>query len=361
MRNKIYPSDQMEKYLLIDVIAIAFLFYYMVTTESIIGLTGNLLLFVVFLFAFYIALWHRDGRLLAACLLGFIVLTILGVLMDSWLLLYGGIFADLLGRSRSKRHIAVGMAAIVGMFFTVHGVVDGNPTAFLQTVELPIMMILLALPIVIFANEQAEHLKQELNDTNERLIQEEERHRIARDLHDTLGQTLTMIKLKSELTMRLMEKDVDQAKQELTDIRDTSRTALKQVREMVETMRWVSLEQELQYAEKALDAAGVNFEVNNKVLNISLSKLNETMTALSIREAVTNIMKHSQASSCQLTVTNEGSFVFLQLIDNGVGLKQISSGNGLSSMKERMKLISGQAVIEEGSNGGVVVTLKVPV
>nr|WP_275296781.1 sensor histidine kinase [Bacillus sp. REN10] len=222
-------------------------------------------------------------------------------------------------------------------------------------------MIQLALPIVIFAKEQAEQLKQELSDTNERLIQEEERHRIARDLHDTLGQTLTMIKLKSELTMKLMEKDVDRAKQELTDIRNTSRTALKQVREMVETMRWVSLDEELQYAEKALAAAGVNFEVNRQISHISLSKLNETMTALSIREAVTNIMKHSQARDCQLTITDADDFVLIRLIDNGVGLQQASGGNGLSSMKERMKLVGGQAVIEEGVDGGVVVTLNIPI
>ncbi|OZI13207.1 sensor histidine kinase [Bacillaceae bacterium SAS-127] len=361
MRNKIYPSDQMEKYLLIDVIAIVFLFYHMVTVESMIGLTGNLLLFIVFLFAFYIGLWHRDGRLLGACLLGFMVLGILSVLIDSWLLLYGMIFADLLGRSYLKRHLVIGIIAIVGVFFTVHGVVDDNPIAFLQTVELPIMMIQLALPIIIFAKEQAKQLKQELSSTNERLIQEEERHRIARDLHDTLGQTLTMIKLKSELTMRLIEKDSDQAKQELTDIRNTSRTALKQVREMVETMKWVSLDEELQYAEKALAVAGVNFEVDRQITHISLSKLNETMTALSIREAVTNIMKHSQARNCQLTVTDEEDFVLIRLIDNGIGLQQVSSGSGLSSMKERMKLVGGQAIIEEGAKGGVIVTLRVPV
>lgn len=108
---------------------------------------------------------------------------------------------------------------------------------------------------------KAKSLQKELSAANsqiERYIQEEERHRIARDLHDTLGQTLTMIKLKSELTIRLIEKDTTQAKQELNDILDTSRFALKQVRELVTDMKYISIESELNHLRELLRTAGIN-------------------------------------------------------------------------------------------------------
>lgn len=85
-------------------------------------------------------------------------------------------------------------------------------------------------PILIYIKEKAKSLQSELDAANKQIVQQEERQRIARDLHDTLGQTLTMIKLKSELTTRLVDKDSSKAKEELKEILATTRIALKQVR-----------------------------------------------------------------------------------------------------------------------------------
>ncbi|GED16694.1 sensor histidine kinase [Aneurinibacillus migulanus] len=364
MIRRIYPSDQIENYLLIDVIAVVFLFYHMTTEPSPIGIIGNLLLFALFLTAFYISLWYRDWRLLASSLLGCAILTLFGIFVNKWLILYGFIIADLLGRANSKAHIAVGMAGIIAMFLIVNEYNGKQLFSFEKAVYLPTLSVQLLIPIVIYIRGKSKRLQSELNAANEKIaryIQEEERHRIARDLHDTLGQTLIMIKLKSELTIRLMEKDTGQAKQELTDILTTSRAALKQVRELVDSMKYVSLEEEINYAKHALQTAKIELTVKELASMPPLTRIAETMVALSIREAVTNTMKHSQANHCTITTNYQAGMYTIQVTDDGVGFTQATNGNGLQSIKERMQFLQGKAEIKAVPDSGVTVILTVPI
>ncbi|AXI10993.1 sensor histidine kinase [Oceanobacillus zhaokaii] len=363
MINKLYPRDQIRNYLLIDVISIVFFCYIVLRSGTIFGFWGNLFLLLVFLVSFYIGLWYKDWRLLAAVLLGLSIITLFGVLVSPSILLFGFIFADLIGRSKSKVHIMIGIMAIAAMFLIVYWKGTGNLFKQDYWILLPILILQLTFPILIYIKEKAKGLQGELDAANiqiEKYIQQEERQRIARDLHDTLGQTLTMIKLKSELTSRLINNDSTRAKQELEDILMMTRRALNQVREAVSEMKFISLESEIENSQKLMEAIGIELEIAKKELPL-LPSVAQTMIALSIREAMTNIIKHSKASQCTLKFEIIDNMFNIQIIDNGIGLKRKEIGNGIQSMKERMSAVQGTAMIKGLSSGGTNVTLSLPI
>lgn len=361
--KKIYPVNQIETYLVIDVFALMVLIYRVLFEEDSIHLGVKLLFLSLFLTSYYIGLWYRDWRLLVASLVGFSLLLIFGISFGNWILLYGFVFADLIGRAYRIAIMIAGMAGIIAMFVLFSWIDAGSPFAFVSTLELPFMVAMLAVPIVVYTKGKANILKEKLDIANaqlERYIQEEERNRIARDLHDTLGQTLTMIKLKSELTIRLVEKDPEKAKHELHDILNTSRYALKQVRELVTDMKFISIKKEMELSKDVLQNAGIELIVKDEEPMLTLSNVAETMLALSVREAITNIIKHSGASQCVITSYTETEFYCIQVSDNGHGNLRQGEGNGLQTMTERMTMLQGDMYMKADPGQGTVITLKVP-
>lgn len=359
---KIYPRDQMKQFLLIDVIAIVYLCYFVLSTRSDLGLLGCLMILSLFLISFYIALWHRNIYLLVAVVSGLGTIAVLSIFIDPNLLMFGFIFADLLGRSKSKWQIGVGTAAIALMYAVVArwGVSDFYARYMMH---LPIIIIQILLPSILYIRARAASLQGQLDSANEQLEQyalQEERHRIARDLHDTLGQTLTMIKLKSELAARWVDKDPKQAKEELNDILNTSRIALKQVRELVSEMKFISLTSELAHSRKLLHTAGIELEIIEHGPSPLLSSVEETMIALSVREAITNTIKHSQAQHCTIQLQMIDNRYTIYITDDGVGLSHKEGGNGILSMKERMHALNGTLTVECSPAGGTVVAMMLP-
>ncbi|MBH5319512.1 sensor histidine kinase [Paenibacillus sp. GSMTC-2017] len=363
MLKKLYPADQIERYLLIDIFIIISFVYLLLFVEDAVHFGVRISFVLLFLVMFYLGLWYRDWRLLVSSLTSSLLLVGLAVFAGNWVLLYGFVFADMLGRANRRATIITGIIGICGMFLLYSWLDEGNPFAIFSTWGFPIMVAQLAMPIVVYARERATLLKEKLAIANaqlERYIQEEERSRIARDLHDTLGQTLTMIKLKSELTLRLVEKNPEKAKHELHDILNTSRQALKQVRELVSDMKFVSLKKEIELSHHILHKAGISLGVTDSGLMIPLSNVAETMAALSVREAVTNIIKHSEASRCSITHEIEFDYYCIRVSDNGNGNLGQGVGNGLQSIKERMTMLQGEVDLSGEPDKGTVITLKVP-
>lgn len=365
MFDKLYPRDQIKNYLLIDLVTTVFFFFLVLRSNTALGLSGSLFLLLAYAAAFYIGLWRRDRYLLGAVLAGLAVLTIIAGFIGFNMLMFGFIFSDLLGRSKSKAQIGIGMAAIALMFVLVSWIRADSLAEPEHLFLLPLAVIQLALPVVIYIKEKAKSLQGELDAANRQLehyIQQEERQRIARDLHDTLGQTLTMIKLKSELTARWIDKDAAQAKKELNDILASSRTALKQVRELVSEMKFVSLTGELAQARQLLQAAGIELAVEEQGQAPLLSSVEETMIALCVREAVTNMVKHSQADRCSIRLEASDGGYAVYMADNGIGLdrRRNAGGNGLQSMKERMSALGGTFSAEAAAGGGTIISLKLP-
>lgn len=188
-----------------------------------------------------------------------------------------------------------------------------------------------------------------------RLAQMAERERIARDLHDVLGHTLSVITLKAELAGKLVDSKPDEARAELRQIAATSRDALASVRETVSNYRRVGLVDELSDARDTLTRAGVNLQVDAP--DIKLAPRHETLLALIVREATTNIIRHANASDARITVSSGNGTIELVVEDNGQGLDG-GEGQGITGMRERLAVLGGQLIID--GHNGTRLTVRVP-
>jgi len=180
-----------------------------------------------------------------------------------------------------------------------------------------------------------------------------ERERIARDLHDVLGHTLSMIALKSELASQLAETDMARAAAEIRDVEIVAREALSEVRAAVEGYRGRGFSGELQRAKQALSASGVSLDTDIEPIEL-VPKL-ETVLALVLREAVTNVMRHARASACRIRLHRTDSSLVLTVEDNGVGGVR-PGGSGLAGMLERVSSAGGRLDIDSANGVAICAT-----
>ncbi|AYC29861.1 sensor histidine kinase [Paenisporosarcina cavernae] len=200
------------------------------------------------------------------------------------------------------------------------------------------------------ANKQISHLK---------VI--EERERIARDLHDTLGQKLSLIGLKSDLAGKLVHRDPARALEEIQDVQQTARTALKEVRELVSNIRTTKVEEEIIRVQQLLRAAEIDFVFFGTSSLTSTPLLVENVICMSLKEAVTNVIKHSQATTCTILVKETKQEVLVQVQDDGDGMSssgQFLDGHGLIGMKERLEFVNGTLSIQQ--ENGTKLTVRIP-
>ncbi|MFT6407756.1 MAG: two-component system sensor histidine kinase DesK [Arenicella sp.] len=182
-----------------------------------------------------------------------------------------------------------------------------------------------------------------------------ERERIAQDLHDLLGQTLTMVALKSEVAVKLFEKKPQQAKQELEEIRDAARSALKDVREAVAGMNKTSLNAELKRARQILSSAGVELTVTGEIPKLKAEV--DQVLGLTVREAMTNIVRHSKAKSASFLIEHAGENLRLTVEDHGLA-EPIKEGSGLAGLRKRIENLGGQTNLE--LTPGLKISMQVP-
>jgi two-component system sensor histidine kinase DesK len=175
-----------------------------------------------------------------------------------------------------------------------------------------------------------------------RLAVSEERLRFARDLHDLLGHSLSLITLKSELAGRLLPSDPERAAKEVGDIEGVARQALREVREAVAGYRQPTLENELAGAREMLGAAGIACRTENRAG--MLPGATDTALAWAVREGTTNVMRHSRANSCRILLTRDEEKAYAEVTDDGQGTRgraEESAGSGLSGLAERFAGFSG--------------------
>lgn len=189
----------------------------------------------------------------------------------------------------------------------------------------------------------------------------QERLRFARDLHDLLGYSLSTITLKSELTRRLVNKDPEMAEGELAEILDISRQALSDVRSVARGYRELSLDEECRSARSVLLAAevDVHMELDYDELPVRVS----TVLATVLREGVTNLLRHSKAQRCEITVRQVGGRVHIDIINDGVPETPADQheGSGIQNLSVRVAALNGELSADLDADGSFGLHASVPV
>jgi two-component system, NarL family, sensor histidine kinase DesK len=224
--------------------------------------------------------------------------------------------------------------------------------------EILLFSVVIGLSNFAYAHEaRANLLLERANSEIERLTQEAERERIARDLHDLLGHSLTVIAVKLDLARRLFDRDAERARNEMVEAEQTARTALADVREAVSGYRAEGLDAEVSRARRSLLSADVKLTTALAPVRLSSSQVNALCLAL--REAVTNVVRHAHASICHVALLERDGSVHCTIEDNGLG-GPIREGNGLRGMRERLRAVDGTVKLTGSAHGGTSLEITLP-
>jgi two-component system sensor histidine kinase DesK len=183
------------------------------------------------------------------------------------------------------------------------------------------------------------------HEANAALAVTNERNRFARDLHDILGHSLTVITVKAELARRMIDVDPERTRDELADLERLSREALADVRRAVEGYRELSLAGELSRARLALTAAGIEATVPDPTPEVPEDL--RDLFAWVLREGVTNVLRHSGAETCTITLTASS----VEICDDGRSVGGLSPGNGLRGLRERAAAMGARLEAGPGERG----------
>jgi two-component system sensor histidine kinase DesK len=195
------------------------------------------------------------------------------------------------------------------------------------------------------------------HDEVRRLAALAERERIGRDLHDLLGHTLSLITLKSELAVRLFDRDPLGARREIVDVERVARDALGQVRRAVTGIRTAGIAAELASARLLLESDGIRLSYIGA--ETPLPAQVETVLALVVREAVTNVQRHAHATDVRIELEAGAREVTLRVTDDGNGAAAVP-GNGLKGMRERLAVLDGELAIESVRGAGTRLVARIP-
>ncbi|MGR3208903.1 histidine kinase [Bacillus glycinifermentans] len=293
------------------------------------------------------------------------IILIYTVFYDINLVFLGFFSANFIGYYREKKIFRRGLASLVVVLvapFIYHLLKDPSLLNRLFYF-LPFLVIMLISPYGIRSMNRRMELEQELDEANQQikeLVKREERVRIARDLHDTLGHTLSLLTLKSQLVQRTIASDPERARKEAREMETTSRAALKQVRELVSDMKTATIAEELIHIQQILRAADVTFEYMGGSDFSNIPPVTQNIVSMCIREAATNIVKHSRATHCTISISQTDEKISITIKDDGMGMdQQTPFGNGLRGMKERLALIDG--ALDVSTHNGTVLNITVPI
>jgi len=278
--------------------------------------------------------------------------------------------------SRRKTLLAVAWVGAAYTFFSWLG--HDHPGDYL-VVLLPVLLIGVAM-IGFRMQVELMHELSQARETVAKMAANEERLRLARDMHDLTGQSLSMITLKSELAGKRLSRlpdspEIEPIRHELSDIAQVSRQTLHDIREAVSGYRRPTLAIELITARTALDAAGIHLDDDPQLITRSGTFDTDAEAALAwcLREAVTNVIRHSGAKTCSIRLTEVSDTMELRVSDDGNGFSAgtasagtasagtASAGSGLRNMSERLSAVGGSLSLTPAANRkGFHLTATVP-
>ena len=310
---------------------------------------------VVLFLVLYFSAWRRRGR---GALLHIILIAALAVAWadrsagSSVFFIYAASFSFLVGRPRVSVWVVFGIAAVAAL------------TAWLQQPMLfywlpgVVISVMIGAANIFFGERERQNAELRLTQAEvRRLARVAERERIARDLHDVLGHTLSLITVKSELARRLIDRDPERAREELGSIEESARTALSEVRQAISGFNEQKLDEALEQARLTLRAADVQLDLQvDHQLDIPLPQ--QAMLSLVIREAVTNVLRHAAARVCRIRLfVEDGGELCLEIADDGRGTIR-PDGNGVQGMRARVEALGGEFHL--GNDGGGQLVARIP-
>ena len=267
-------------------------------------------------------------------------------------------------RWRTPALTAVGAA--IGVLVGIALLVAGQPPSSALVLAVTFGLVVVGFAMTFRLSVWVLDLVHELERTRgvqSQLAVAEERLRFSRDLHDVLGRNLSAIALKSQLAGALVRRGRPEAAAEVDDVRRLAEDSLREVREVVRGHRRADLAGELAGARSVLRAAGVTCTVHGEDAGATLPLAEQTALAWSVREAVTNVLRHSDAASCTITLRTSGGGTELQVVNDGVrgGTEGHPgpAGSGLTGLGERLAGAGGE--LETRLDGGsFVLTATLP-
>ena len=164
-----------------------------------------------------------------------------------------------------------------------------------------------------------------------------ERERIARDVHDVLGHSLTIVNLKAELASKLVETNAPAAQEQMRQVAQLSRQALAEVHSTVTRLRVPDLEGEILASSRALETAGIQANLPDATTAANIAGMNSSLFSWALRETVTNIVRHSHATYATVRLNSTG----LEVIDNGIGIGDAPCKSGLTGLSTRIEDAGG--------------------
>jgi len=255
----------------------------------------------------------------------------------------------------NTRTAAIAGLATVGIVAAIEGFllhIDGW-TLFYST----LFPVVIGAGNTFFAERNRMNRKlRKANEEIEHLAKVAERERIARDLHDVLGHTLSVITLKSELAGKLIDRDPQRAGKEIREVEQISRQALSEVRDAIRGYRAKGLAAELAQAKSTLETAGLTVQCD-AATSVKLPAVQESVLSLAVREGVTNVVRHAQARSCRLRLEQQNGSCRLEIHDDGCGFTSME-GNGLRGMRERVEMLGG--TLERTNRSGTMLIITLP-
>lgn len=299
--------------------------------------------------ALYVGTLALPARRVAACAVGMMLLCLLLLPWYPGGMSYFVFGCVMLGahhwRSGWRYAVALLLANVV---LVVSARSLGYPWSAL--VWLPVTTLVVGL--LVHVERQRHHKDAALRlsqDEVRRLAATAERERIGRDLHDLLGHTLSLVALKADLAGRLLDRDPQAARREIGELGQVAREALGQVRRAVTGIRAAGLVAELAAARVLLEGEGITLQVD--IPEVALPPEQETVLALCLREAVTNIHRHARASRVRVSLSGDARHWWLCVEDDGRG-GTIRPGNGLDGMRERLQVLGGSLHLDAAAPRG---------
>ena len=295
-----------------------------------------------------IAQWSVAGIVLLGCLLVPVNFGMFGFFI------YAAALVGFRFDARMAYALIVGIVAVVALMGLVL-----HTGVWMWAYILPVVAIVGVSNIHLAAKKRADRKLRLAHEEVQHLAKVAERERIARDLHDVLGHTLSVVVLKAELAAKLVECDPGRAQREMREVEGIAREALADVRHAIRGYRARGLGEELARAKATLETAGVRAQCeapDMAALAGKISATQETVLALVVRESVTNVVRHAQASICRIRLERTDNCCRLEISDDGRG-GAAEEGNGLRGMRERVEALGGNMTREISQGTRLIVTI----